>query len=152
MKCKRTSDGRKLDHYSLQAMREQAVKALRASQTVAEVATAFGMNIRTVFKWLAKFVDGGQKALLAKPISGCPPKISAEEMLWIARAARENTPQQFNLEFGLWTLSLLRELIKREFGKPLALECVRRIMKLMGFSAQKPLYQAWQQDPELVKK
>lgn len=152
MKCKRTSDGRKIDHHTLQVMREQAVKALRDGQPVAEVATAFGMNIRTVFKWLAKFSDGGESALLAKPISGRPPKISAEEMLWIARAVRENTPQQFDLEFGLWTLSLLRELIKREFGKPLALESVRRIMKLMGFSAQKPLYQAWQQDPELVKK
>ena len=152
MKCKRTSDGRKLDHHTLQVMRQQAVKALREGQPVAEVATAFGVNIRTVFKWLAKFVDGGQDALLAQPIPGRPPKVSAEEMLWIANAVKDNTPQQFNFEFGLWTLSLLRELIKREFGKSLSLESVRRIMKLLGFSAQKPLYQAWQQDPELVKK
>lgn len=152
MKCKRTSDGRKLDHHTLQVMRQQAMKALRDGQPVADVATAFGMNIRTVFKWLAKFVDGGQNALLAKPISGRPPKVSAEEMRWIARAVKDNTPQQFKFEFGLWTLSLLRELINREFGKSLSLESVRRIMKLLGFSAQKPLYQAWQQDPVLVKK
>lgn len=38
-----------------------------------------------------------------------------------------------------------------EFGKSLSLESVRRIMKLLGFSTQKPLYQAWQQDPVLVK-
>jgi transposase len=152
MKCKRTSDGRKLDHHTLQVMREQAVKALRGGQPAAEIATAFGMNIRTIFKWQAKFVEGGQEALQAKPISGRPPKISEEEMRWIAGAVRDNTPQQFGFEFGLWTLSLLRELIKREFGKSLVLESVRRIMILMGFSAQKPLYQAWQQDPELVKK
>ena len=152
MKCKRTSDGRKLDHHTLQVMREQAVKALRDGQPAAEIAAAFGMNIRTIFKWQAKFVDGGQAALQAKPISGRPPKISEEEMRWIAGAVRENTPQQLGFEFGLWTLSLLRELIKREFGKSLVLESVRRIMILMGFSAQKPLYQAWQQDPELVKK
>ena len=152
MKCKRTSDGRKLDHHTLQVMREQAVKALRDGQPAAEIATAFGMNIRTIFKWRAKFEDGGQEALQAKPISGRPPKISEEEMRWIAGAVRNNTPQQFGFEFGLWTLSLLRELIKREFGKSLVLESVRRIMILMGFSAQKPLYQAWQQDPELVKK
>ena len=128
------------------------MKALRDGQPPADVATAFGMNIRTVFKWLAKFVDGGQNALLAKPIPGRPPKVSAEEMRWIARAVKDNTPQQFKFEFGLWTLSLLRELINREFGKSLSLESVRRIMKLLGFSAQKPLYQAWQQDPVLVKK
>ena len=47
--------------------------------------------------------------------------------------------------------SLLRELINREFGKSLSLESVRRVMKLLGFSAQKPLYQAWQQDPARVQ-
>jgi transposase len=68
---------------------------------------------------------------VAKPIPGRPPKISAEEMRWIALAVKDNTPQQF--EFGLWTLSLMRELINRRFGKSLSLESVRRIMKLLGF-------------------
>lgn len=151
MKCKRTSDGRKLDHHALQVMRQQAIKAVREGQSVASVAAAFGMNATTIFRWLAKFAEGGQNALLAKPIPGRPPKISAEEMRWIAQAVKDNTPQQFKFEFGLWTLSLLRELINREFGKSLSLESVRRVMKLLGFSTQRPLYQAWQQDPVLVK-
>lgn len=151
MKCKRTSDGRKLDHHALQVMRQQATKAVREGQPVPTVAAAFGVNATTVFRWLAKFAEGGQNALLAKPIPGRPPKVSAEEMRWIAQAVKDNTPQQFKFEFGLWTLSLLRELINREFGKSLSLESVRRIMKLLGFSTQKPLYQAWQQDPVLVK-
>jgi transposase len=151
MKCKRTSDGRKLDHHALQVMRQQAIKAVRDGQPVASVAAAFGMNVTTIFRWLAKFAEGGQNALLAKPIPGRPPKVSAEEMRWIAQAVKDNTPQQFKFEFGLWTLSLLRELINRQFGKSLSLESVRRVMKLLGFSTQKPLYQAWQQDPVLVK-
>lgn len=151
MKCKRTSDGRKLDHHSLQVMRQQAIKAVREGQSVANVAAVYGVNVTTVFRWLAKFADGGQNALLAKPIPGRPPKVSAEEMRWIAVAVKDNTPQQFKFEFGLWTLSLMRELINRQFGKSLSLESVRRIMKLLGFSAQKPLYQAWQQDPVLVR-
>lgn len=151
MKCKRTSDGRKLDHHALQVMRQQAIKAVREGQSVACVAAAFGMNATTIFRWLAKFADGGQNALLAKPIPGRPPKVTAEEMRWIAQAVKDNTPQQFKFEFGLWTLSLLRELINREFGKSLSLESVRRVMKLLGFSTQRPLYQAWQQDPVLVK-
>lgn len=151
MKCKRTSDGRKLDHHALQVMRQQAIKAVGGGQPVASVAAAFGLNITTVFRWLAKFANGGQNALLAKPIPGRPPKVTADEMRWIAQAVKDNTPQQFKFEFGLWTLSLLRELINREFGKSLSLESVRRVMKLLGFSTQKPLYQAWQQDPVLVK-
>ncbi|MBK1631496.1 IS630 family transposase, partial [Thiohalocapsa halophila] len=48
MKCKRDSDGRKLDHQSLQTMRMQAVAAVKRGQPVAEVAAAFGVNERTL--------------------------------------------------------------------------------------------------------
>jgi hypothetical protein len=107
MKCKRSSDDRKLDHHTLQVIRQQAVKAVREGQSVANVAAAYGLSIRTIFSWLAKFADGGQNALLAKPISDHPPKISADEMRWIAQAVRDNSPQQFKFEFGLWPLSLI---------------------------------------------
>jgi transposase len=151
MKSKRTSDGRKLDHTTLQAMRQQAVKAIREGQDVASVAAAYGVNERSVYRWLADFANGGQKALLAKPIPGRPAKVSAEEMRWLAQAVRDHTPLQFKFEFGLWTLSLIAALIERQFGKKLALSGVSRIMKLLGFTTQKPLYQAWQQDATLVQ-
>jgi transposase len=150
MKCERSSDGRKLDHHTLQVMRQQAVKAVREGVPVASVAAAYGMSVRTIFSWLAKFADGGKNALLAKPISGRPPKVSAEEMRWIAQAVRDNS-QPFKFEFGLSTPSLIGELIKRQFGKSLALASVSRVMRLLGFSVQKPLYQAWQQDAKLVQ-
>ncbi len=67
MKCKRDSDGRKLDHQSLQTMRMQAVAAVRRGQPVADVAAAFGMNERTVYRWLAAFAEGGHNGLPAFP-------------------------------------------------------------------------------------
>ena len=152
MKCKRNSDGRKYDHHTLQVMRQQAVKAVRAGNlTVADVAKSFGVNIRTVFSWLADFANGGQNALLAKPISGRPPIVTKEEMRWIGEAVRDNTPLQFKFEFGLWTLAIISDLIKHQFGKSLSLGSVGRIMKILGFTVQKPLREAWQQDPILVR-
>jgi transposase len=151
MKCKRTSDGRAHDHHTLQVMRQQAIKAVREGQSVRNVAASFGVNPRSVFRWLADFASGGQNALLAKPIPGRPSKVSVDEMEWIAKAVRDHTPQQFKFEFGLWTLSLIRHLINRQFKKELSVSTVHRLMKTLGFSAQKPLYQAWQQDPVLVR-
>lgn len=151
MKCKRESDGRRFDHHTLQVMRHQAVKAVKSGQSVSGVASVLGVSTRTVFIWLAKWAAGGQNALLAKPIPGRPPKVNAEEMRWIAEMVKNHTPQQFKFEFGLWTLSLIQELIKRRFGKSLALASVSRIMRLLGFTTQKPLYQAWQQDSVLVQ-
>ena len=90
MKSKRTSDGRKHDHGALQVMRQQAVKAIREGQDVSSVAAAYGINVRSVFRWLADFANGGQNALLAKPIPGRPRKVSAEEMRWLAQAVRQH--------------------------------------------------------------
>ena len=151
MKCKRSSDGRKLDHGVLQVLRQQAVKAVREGQDATSVAAAYGVNVRSVFRWLADFASGGHNALLAKPISGRPPKLSAEQTRWLARAVRDNTPLEFGFAFGLWTLTLIAALIDKEFGKDVSLASVSRIMKRLGFTAQKPLYQAWQQDATLVR-
>jgi hypothetical protein len=80
MKCKRTSDGRKHSHEALQVMRKQAVKAIREWQNVSSVAAASGINVRSLFRWLANFANGEQNELLAKPIPGRQPKTSEEEM------------------------------------------------------------------------
>lgn len=45
----------------------------------------------------------------------------------------------------------MRELIRRQFGHQLALASVSCFMRLIGITVQKPLYRAWQQDPERVR-
>lgn len=135
-----------------QSLRLQAIKAVRNGRVITDVADVFGIHERTLYRWLARFAEGGQNALRAKPRSGRPAKVTAEEMRWIARVVREQSPQQMKFPYALWTLSLIRELIRRHLGKSLALASVSRIMKLLGFSAQKPLYEAWQQDAQLVRR
>ncbi|MGB0713497.1 MAG: helix-turn-helix domain-containing protein, partial [Gammaproteobacteria bacterium] len=139
MKCKRDNDGRKYDHQTLEAMRLQAIKAIRNGQSATEVAKAFGINRRTVYGWMAKYLSGGQKALKAKPIPGRPSKLTTEQMQWIAEAVRENTPQQYQFEFALWTLKIIGALIERQFDVKLSINTLSRVMKLLGFSTQKPL-------------
>ena len=152
MKCKRDSDGRKLDHVSLQTMRNQAVRAVGNGQRVESVAAAYGVNIRTVFRWLCAYASGGQKALQAKPIAGRPSKLSAEQISWLAGAVRSHTPQQYKFAFALWTLGLIGDLIERGFGVKLSRSSVGRTMRTLGFTAQRPLYRASQRDPVLVER
>lgn len=64
------------------------IKAVREGQAVASVAAAYGLNVTTVFRWLIKFADGGQNTLLAKSIPGRSPKVSAEDLPWIAQAVK----------------------------------------------------------------
>lgn len=153
MKFKRISYGRAHDHHTLQAMRQQAAKAVsegQTGQTVQSVATTFGVTQCSVFRWLADFASGGQNAFLVKAIPERPSKLSAEELSWIGNAVRDQNPKQFKFDFGLWALSLIRHLIKCEFNNDLSVSSVYRIMTTLGFSAQKLVYRAWQQHRVLV--
>lgn len=131
--------------------RMQGVKMVRSGYSVADVAALFCVSTRAVFNWLAAFAEGGQNALVAKEGAGRPPKVSPEQMRWIANAVRNNTPNQLRFEFGLWTLRLIGELIERQFGLRLSLPTLGKIMAQLGFSPQKPLYRAYEQDASLVQ-
>lgn len=151
MNTEKKTDARQLDHATLEAMRLRAMAAVKAGMKVPDLAKAYGVNRRTVFRWLADFYEGGEQALKAKPIAGRPAKLDESQMRWLAQAVTDQTPLDHGFEVGLWTLSLMRELIRRQFGHTLALASVSRAMRLLGITVQKPLYRAWQQDPQRVR-
>lgn len=150
MRCKKTIDARAYSHEMLEQMRRDAVKRVEAGESPEAVASGLGINRRTVYRWLQAYHYGGAAALAAKPIAGAPPKLSAQQMAQLARLVRDGTPLQYKFEFALWTLAIIRELIKDCFGVSLSEVSVGRLMKRLGFTPQRPLYRAWQQDEELV--
>lgn len=135
-----------------QWQRMQGVKMVKSGYGASEVARLFGVTPRAVFKWIAAFSENGQKGLQAKEGAGRPTKVSAEQMQWIAHTVRNNTPNQLSFEFGLWTLRLIGQLIERRFGMKLSLPTLGKIMSQLGFTAQKPLYRAYEQDASLVQR
>jgi hypothetical protein len=80
------------------------------------VAKAFGVNTRSIYRWLADYAEGGPPALRAKPIPGRPPILTTEHLGWLASAVRTTTPLQHQFEFALWTLGLIHALLQRRFG------------------------------------
>lgn len=151
MKCNKTIDARSYSHETLEQLRIDAVKRVQAGESPELVAQGLGINRRTIYRWLEAFHYGGDEALKAKPIPGAPPKLGAKQMARLSKLIRTKNPLQLKFEFGLWTLKMIRELIKREFGVGLSEVSVGRVMKRLGFTAQRPLYRAWQQDPGLVE-
>lgn len=151
MHCKKTIDARSYSHEALEQLRRDAVKRVEAGESPEAVATGLGINRRTMYRWLSAYHYGGDDALQAKPIPGAPPKLEAKQMAKLVKLISGKSPQQFKFEYALWTLALIRELIKREFNVKLSEVSVGRLMKRLGFTPQRPLYRAWQQDPVLVQ-
>jgi transposase len=135
-----------------QWIRMQAVKMVRSGFTVTEVAEFFQVTTRAVFNWVALFASDGQNGLNAKFGSGRPSKVTPEQMRWIADSVRDSTPNQLRFGFGLWTLRLVGQLIERQFGYTLSLPTLGKVMAQLGFTPQKPLRRAYEQDAALVQR
>lgn len=80
MNTKLPTDARTLDHQVLQCLRQRAVAAVEQGFSVAQVAATFGVNRRTVFRWVANYRRAGPGALLAKPIPGRPKRMQEEPL------------------------------------------------------------------------
>jgi len=150
MKCKKVFDVRQLPRKAKEQMRIAAVKRVNTGESPEYVAAGMGINRRQIYRWIEAFHYGGEEALRAKPIAGAPPKLNAKQMAKISRIVRDKNPLQLKFEYALWTLAIIRELIRREFGVNLSEVSVGRLMRRLGFSPPRPLYRAWQQDPKLV--
>jgi transposase len=146
----RENDGRKLDHRTLEVLRLRAVDQVADGADPQEVSRALGMHENTVYGWLAKLRDGGRDALKAKPVPGRPPKLSAKQMQGVYEFVTGSDPRQMKFDFALWTRDMVRQLIRREFRVEMSASAVGRLLHRLGLSPQRPLWRAWQADPEKV--
>ena len=152
MHCKKTIDARSYKHDMLEQLRRDAVKRVESGESPEAVASGLGINRRTIYRWLSAFHYGGEQALAAKPIPGAPPKLNAKQLAQLARLIRDKNPQQLKFDYALWTLAVIRQVIADRFMVKLSEVSVARLMKRLGFTPQRPLYRAWQQDPVSVKR
>jgi len=146
----RDNDGRKLDHQTLESLRLRAVEQIQAGAHPEDIATALGMARSTVFGWLAKYREGGQDALRARPVPGRPRKLTGVQMRKVYELIVGRDPRQLQFAFALWTRDMVRELIRRELGVALSAVSVGRLLRALGLSPQRPLWRASQQNPDLV--
>jgi transposase len=148
----RENDGRKLDHKTLEVLRLRAVDQVEAGAHPEDVAEALGLARGTVYMWLAKYRQGGKDALRARPVPGRPPRLSGDQLRRLYTLIVGADPRQLEFEFALWTREMVRELIRREFRVGLSAVSVGRLLRKLGLSSQRPLYRAYQQDPEAVER
>lgn len=143
-------DGRKIDHKTRETIRIRAVKRIEAGESPEVIAKALGYHRSCIYDWIAKYREGGIEALKTRPIPGAKPKLNGKQLQWLYKTIVGKNPLQLKLPFALWTRAMVRELILLEFQVKLSEVSVGRLLKKLGFTAQKPLHRAYQQNPQLV--
>jgi transposase len=147
----RRNDARRLDHATLEAMRERAVRSIQDGENPEVVARVLGINRSTIYGWLAQYRRGGWGALKAKPLFGRPPKLDGKKLQWIYATVTQKNPLQLKFAFALWTREMVAALIKDKFDIVLSLVSVGRLLAQLGITCQRPLHRALERDESLVQ-
>lgn len=132
--------------------RRGVVEAVQRGEAVVVVARVFGVAVRSVFDWLSWYRRGGWDALREGQRAGRPSKVSGPVLRWLYRAITLGSPLQYQFEFCLWTLAIIRQMLRREQGIELSKSAVSRLLAQMGLSPQRPLYKSYKQRPKELKR
>jgi len=148
-----SQDARSLPQAAQEDIRRKAVRAVLDGHTQLEVAEIFGVTRQAVGNWMKAYRQGGEKRLRAKrrgrPKGG---KLQPWQSAQIAKAVTDRNPDQLKLPFYLWTREAVAQLIEQRFQIKLSVWTVGRHLKRWGFSPQKPLRRALEQNPEEVQR
>jgi len=147
-------DGRELDHRTLEALRLMAVERVRDGEAPSSVIASYGFCRTTIYKWIAAASKPGVglKALRSRLASGRPRSLTPRQEQQVFRWVNGKDPRQYGLDFGLWTRSIVAELIERKFNIALGLTAVGELLAKLGLTPQKPLQRAYQRDPEAIER
>ena len=143
-------DGRKINRKALEAIRIRAVKRVEAGESPEVVIKALGLTRPRIYEWIAKYREGGIEALRSSKASGRPPKLPGTALQKIYNLVVGRDPRQLKFPFALWTRSMVRELIRREFDVRMSDVSVGRLLHKLGLSPQRPVRRAFQQNQPLV--
>jgi len=130
--------------------RLSACEAIGKGASPDTVAQVMGVSRASVFAWWRTYREQGAEALRTKETPGREPSLSDAQVAELRQVIIGNNPQQLDFGPALWTRGIVRELIQRKFGVLLSEVSVGRILRKLGLSPQRPLYRAYEQDPEKV--
>jgi transposase len=132
--------------------RVSACEALEKGVSVDEIALVLKVSRSSIFDWQKTYRAHGADALRTKKTRGPKSKLSDGQLSQLYRLVVGNDPRQLSFGLALWTRGMIQELIFRQFGVRLSLVSVGNVLANLGLSPQRPLYRAYERDPEKVRK
>lgn len=147
-------DGRKLKKEVQQALRDQVVLLRKQGKTNKDVAEYLTMNPQQCSRIWQKYERGGRKEILLKTRGrrhGEKRNLTDEQERYVQKAIVDKTPDQLKFPFALWTREAVRQLIGRQYGFDMPIRTVGEYLKRWGFTPQKPIKRAKEQNSHAVE-
>lgn len=147
-------DARLLHPMTQDYLRQQAIRLREKGKQIGESATYLGVHRTTVSGWWRQYKQEGEGALKQQPRGaklGEGRTLSAAEEATVQRLLQDHFPDELNIDSALWTRQAVRSLIACECGVEMPIRTVGEYLKRWGYTPQKPLKRAYEQDPQAVK-
>ncbi len=148
-------DARKLKTDAQQLLRNQVIRLRKSGKTFNEISEIVGIHRGTACRLYKVYERGGKAAVKIKKRGreeGSYRTLEAEQEKQLKKAITDNTPDQLKFPFALWTRKAVQQLIKQLFSIEMPIRTVGEYLKRWGFTPQKPLRRAYEQNPKLVQK
>ncbi|MHB0947185.1 MAG: IS630 family transposase [Sedimentisphaerales bacterium] len=149
----KTHDGRKLSPAAQQELRHRVVYAIiHEKMSQVKASHLFGVGRTSIHNWLKVHQKGGDAALKAhKRGPKHQSRLAGHQAATLVRLITDRCPDQLKLPFALWTRDAVRQLIEKRYGISASVWTVGRYLQHWGFTPQKPLRRAYEQDPQAVQ-
>src|SRR3712207_2079510 len=148
-------DMRKLPAAAQEERRRQVIGLRRAGMTYDAIATQVGLSRTGVFDLCKRFAERGAAGLRSGPRGPEPGTgrfLDAAQEAEVRDLIRRHAPDELDLPFALWSRAAVQELVLRRFGVRLAVRSMGTYLARWGFTAQRPLRRAYEQDPAAVRR
>lgn len=113
------------------------------------------MSSVAVSGWIKRYKAEGLSSLKAKkrgPAVGATRQLTQDQEQRLQKLITDKTPDQIKMAYALWTRKAVMELIKQETGIDMPIRTVGEYLKRWGFTPQKPVKKAYEQNPKAVQR
>lgn len=148
-------DTRKLSQDALQQLRNQAIRLRKKGKTYKEISEVIDVHYSTICGWWKTYEKEGAKGIRLKTRGrkkGNNRTLNPLQEKEIQKIIEDKEPDQLKLPFALWTRRGVQEVIKKFYKIKMPIRSVGNYLQRWGFTPQKPLKRAYEQNPKAVKK
>jgi transposase len=148
------TDARKLNQQAQFELRKQVVRLRDKGMGAREISEITGISVPHISTIWQKYQRGGLDAI--KPgvrgrRHGDHRQLSAPQEKALRKLLVDKTPDQLKLPFALWSRDAVRLTIKQQYHLDLPLRTISDYLKRWGFTPQKPIKRAYEQNPKAVQ-
>ena len=144
-------DARTLSPQTQYELRKQVIRLRKKGMTNMATAEIIGISEQHASTVWHIYQRSGIKALKPKVRGrryGEQRKLTAEQEEAVQKLLLDKTPDQLKLPFALWTRDAVRLAIRERFRIDMPLRTITDYLKRWGFTPQKPVKRAYEQDPK----